>query len=690
MWMTAKELAMRMGWSVRYVQRLASEGRIRWTMKDGRSRLYDSDSVPMDALPAKASVQSKALTPVESTGAGALASFQALGGRTTEKDRQKLRVLDRLRNAPIGVSKGEWYGSVAFFFGISEATVRRYEKDFERTGLIATAPKVSTNRSFDPEAIAWVKGYMLKTLRETGFCTKQSAWEHLVDKAREEGWRIGSRSTAFAILGGIDRQLLDFSVGGRRAMDNYFYIRRDCKALRPMQIVIGDQHIFDYWIADYEKGVILRPECYCWLDMCTKVVYGIALETRAYTADTVKESLRNGIMRYGLFENTYNDNGKPECSKATEQVIDDLLHAGAGMNDICELDRTMAGRYSIEREDGSVVDAGPSPESYRRIFAQVKNAKAKDIERFFRTIEEMLRKMNLPGHAATPGASAAENEVEAARLQRDKDSHALLDIYGFAQALAECFEKYETTVHSTLGMSPRDYLAKRKEMGWRENRRLTDLDVDCIMMSRTRRIARNGFVSINGRYYRGPTLTVTGGQVDDTGVWNHDGETLDVRYSPWDPSYIIVRVPGSTEPWRPLLLDDTAAVMLDEAALRENMARKREQMRAVRRAFKVATAMVGDVIYRPDGPHVVVEEQHPVPRALPEPRKAIPMRPAYFAHGWERYEWCLHMVLNGNMEHMSDEDKEFVRTYRNETEYLENVQRWTFLEKEIKARGIRA
>ncbi len=686
MWMSATKLAQKMGKSVRYIQKLASEGRIRWKMKDGKSKLYDSDSVPLESTPTIDS--GKTLTSVTSSTA-ALSSFQAIGGKVTEKDRQKFMVLDKLRNIPAGVTKVQWYGSVAFFFGISEATVRRYEKEFEKTGLIATAPKATTNRSFDPEAIAWVKGYMLKSLRETGFCTKQSAWEHLIEKSREMGWQIGSRSTAFNILGTIDTQLLDFSVGGNRSLDNFFYIRRDCTKLRPMQIVIGDQHIFDYWVADYSKGIIFRPECYCWIDMCTKMVYGVALETHAYTSETVKESLRNGIIRHGLFENTYNDNGKPECSKAINEVVDDLMHAGAGMNDISELDKTVNGRYAIELEGGEgVVDAGPTQASYRRIYAQVKNAKAKDIERFFRTIEGMLKDMNLPGHAATPGASAAQDEVERARLERDKDRHFLLDIFEFAKALSECFESYETKVHGTLGMSPREYLAKRKSMGWKENRVLSDLSVDCIMMARTKRTVRHGFVTIAGRYYCGPLLSRTGDKIDDTGVWNYEGKTLDVRYSPWDPSYVIVRVPDSTEPWRPLLLEDTANVMLDDIALKEKMAQKRQQMKAVREAFKVATAMVGDVIYRPDR-KPDIEEQTPIIKELPEP-KVIPLRPEYFAYAWQHYAWYLEMVLSGNMEKLTDEDRAFAQSYKEEPEYQENAQRWELLEDEIKTRGIMA
>ena len=689
MWMSAKELAERMGKSVRYVQMLAAEGKIRWTMKDGKSKLYDSDSVSPELLSQKAPAP-KALTPLQDKGPSALASFQALGGKLTEKDRQKFSVIQKLRSLPPSMPKGEQYSSVAFFFGISEATVRRYEKEFGQTGLIVSRPRSAASRSFDPEAISWMKGYMLKSLKETGFCTKQSAWEALEKKAPAMGWSIGSRSTAFVILGTIDKQLLDFSTGGSRALDNYFYIRRDCTKLRPFQIIIGDQHIFDYWVADYASGKIFRPECYCWIDMCTKMVYGVALEVHAYTAETVKESLRNGILRHGLFENTYNDNGKPECSKATEQVIDDLMHVGAGMNDICELDRTKAGRYALELDDGSVMDAGPTPESYRRIFAQVKNAKAKDIERFFRTIEEMLKKMNLPGHAATPGAAAAVDEVERARLERDKDNHYLLDITEFARALAECFETYETTVHGTLGMTPRQYLQKRKDMGWMENRRLADVDVDCIMMSRTRRKVRNGFVQIGKRYYRGPLLTATGSAIDDTGVWKYEDRMLDVRFSLWDPAYIIVRLQDSTEPWRPLFLDDVANVMLDDLALQEKMAEKRAQMKSVRQAFKVATEMIGDVIYRPEISEDIEEqhEQEPPMKQLPEP-KVRPFRPDYFAYGWQRYAWYMDMVLNGNMEYLTEEDRAFALAYKGSDEYRDNQQRWEVIEAEIKARGIR-
>lgn len=686
MWMTAKELAERLGKSVRYIQMLAAEGKIKWMMKDGKSKLYDSDSMPQELLSSKP-VPAKALTPLQGKGSSALASFQALGGKPTEKEKLKFSVVNRLRTLS-DMPKNEQYSTVAFFFGLSVATVRRYEKEFNKTGLIVSTPKKASSRSFDSEAVAWLKGYMLKTKKDTGFCTKQNAWEKLQAKAREMNWEIGSRSTAFVILGKIDKQLLEFSTGGSRALDNYFYIRRDCTKLRPMQIIIGDQHIFDYWVADYERGVILRPECYCWIDMCTKVVYGVALETHAYTAETVKESLRNGIFRHGLFENTYNDNGKPECSKAANQVMDDLMHAGAGMNDICELDRTKAGRYAVELNDGSVMDAGPTPDSYRRIFAQVKNAKAKDIERFFRTIEEMLKKMNLPGHAATPGAAAAVDDVERARLKRDKDRHLLLDIYEFARALSQCFETYETTVHSTLGMTPREYLEKRKAMGWQENRRLTDLDVDCIMMSRTRRKVRNGFIQIGSRFYKGPLLTTTAGEVDDTGVWAHEDETVDVRFSLWDQSYIIVRVPDSDEPWRPLLLDDTANIMLDEVALREKMAEKRAQMKAVRQAFRVATEMIGDVIYRPEKPEIIeVPEEQPPMKALPE-SKVRPFRPEYFAHGWERYAWYMDMVLTGNMEYLTEEDRSWALSYKGSKEYRQNEVRWALIENEIKARGI--
>lgn len=686
MWMTAKDLAERLGKSVRYIQMLAAEGKIEWMMKDGKSKLYDFDSVQQELLSGKI-VPVKALTPLQDKGPSAPASFQALGGKLTEKEKLKFSVVNRLRMLS-DMPKGERYATVAFFFGISEATVRRYEKEFMQTGVVAVTPRKTSVRSFDQEALEWLQGFMLEaSMEDTAGCTKQSAWRKLQGKAAEMGWRIGSRSTAFKIIDRIPAQLMDFARGGNRALDNYFYIRRDCTKLRPMQIIIGDQHIFDYWIADYDKGEILRPECYCWIDMCTKVVYGIALEMKPYNSETVKEALRNGIFRYGLFENTYNDNGKPECSKATNQIIDDLVRHYAGMKDICELDRTRAGRYAVELENGSVQDAGPNPESYRRIFARVKNAKAKDIERFFRTIEGMLADMHIPGHVAIPGASAAQNEMEDKRLRREKDLHLLLDFYEFADVLNRVFEKYHNTVHSTLKMTPYEYLEKRKAMGWKENRSISDQEIDFIMMARTRRVVRNGFIQIEGRYYKSPLSISSDGKMDDAGVWNYENKTVDVRFSPFDPSYIYVCTPDGQR--RPMLLDDTANIMLDDVALKEKMAEKRARMKAIRQAFKVATAMIGDVMYKPDRSQPIEEqqEQQPPMKQLPKP-KVKPFRPDYFAHGWERYAWYMDMVLTGNMEYLTDEDRSWALSYRKTEEYRQNEVRWTLIENEIKARGI--
>jgi hypothetical protein len=40
--------------------------------------------------------------------------------------------------------------------------------------------------------------------------------------------------------------LLAYVSGGARALDNVFYIARDLGALEPFQVVVGDQHEFDW------------------------------------------------------------------------------------------------------------------------------------------------------------------------------------------------------------------------------------------------------------------------------------------------------------------------------------------------------------------------------------------------------------------------------------------------------------
>ncbi|WP_162505183.1 hypothetical protein, partial [Treponema endosymbiont of Eucomonympha sp.] len=143
------------------------------------------------------------------------------------------------------------------------------------------------------------------------------------------------------------------------------------------------------WCRD-EDGTLFRPKCYLWLDMRTRLVYGVAFE-RHYNSGTVLRALRLGVEMFGKFGSTYNDNGSSESSEWTDFVIEQLQTYGMKWGgDAANLYRTEGGKYAVIDDEGSCVELAPDRDAWRktnrRIFARIKNAKTKPIERFFSSL----------------------------------------------------------------------------------------------------------------------------------------------------------------------------------------------------------------------------------------------------------------------------------------------------------------
>lgn len=502
------------------------------------------------------------------------------------------------------------------------------------------------------------------------------------------GWRIGSRTSAYNILGEVHPLLSEFAVGGNRALDNYFYIARDLDSLRPFQMVVGDQHIFDYWIADYETGLIRRPECYLWIDMHTRLIYGIAFAERSYNTDTVKQALRMGLYRWGRFEVTYNDNGSSECSKAAREMIDDLLKYGMETKDYSDMFRTPDGRYVVENEDGEIVDALPTAGSWnrrcRRIYAKVKNAKTKPIERFFRSFEKRLDSRALPGKCATPGASAAVDELEQARLRHQKDKHLLLTMDQFVQVVLEELNAYEQERHATLKMSPIEKLKQGMDKGFDLKGRKfgSSYEIELLVADRKLCTVQRGRVLVDGVWYQGDLQSATSGVLEDKGLYRYDGKRVEIRYNRHDPDFCFAIVNGEARQLHQVRLTP----MLDQNAMVEAMADKHLQMAAVRDAYYALTKPIGNVLYQPPREERIrqAERVDDTP-LLPQDRKTSKTVPHLPLHPSKRrrYQWCLDMLAAGAP--LSDEDTAFIQNYRTTDEYAQYADYWHIYEQ--KAQG---
>lgn len=702
MWVDVKTVANAVGKSTRTIQLMAKDGKIEsrrvgkksleilvtslsadWQDKvrsSGKAVVKTTKSLTALALPA----QLKTLSEDNST-------TLAIASKLTDKDRERLLIANKIKQRPAGTSKVKWLKTVARFYGVSTSTVRRIADDVNLYGAVGKPRKTPRSSVWDAAAVQYMKGFYLEAIRQTGDCSKTTAWIRTQVLAKEKGWKIGSRSSAFKILAETSQMFVAYAKGGDRALDNIFHIDRDCKALRPMQIIIGDQHIFDHWIADYDTGLIRRPECYLWLDMGTKLIYGVAFDVH-YSSDTVKEALRLGLYRFGRFECTYNDNGSSECSKAITSMVDDLLKLDMHCEDVSELSKTEEGVYIVEDEEGTILGTAINQadwrRQHRRIYANVKNAKAKDIERFFRTLNGRLDARMLPGRCATPGANVAIDEVERNRLNRQKANHELLTEIEFIQVVLEELRDYENDKHATLGMSPLQWLDKKVEEGWKP-RQIEEQAIELIVSDKQQRIVRSGRVEIDNTWYWGEEQTATNGELDDVGLWNYNGQRVEVRYNRHDPSHAFAIVNGTIRYLEPV----KANVMLDDDAMKDAIAFKRRQMRAVREAFSTLTKPIGSVIYQPEHKHIkkikpeeYIEEpdvklHEAVKKQIEDTRtvaKAIPFLPMH-ASSYDRYRWCQDMVIR-DLE-LSISDRDFMISYERTNEYRDSKTYWEMYRK---------
>jgi len=483
------------------------------------------------------------------------------------------------------------YESLSREHGVSVSSIRRYVAHIKKNGY---QPKEKSPRpivAWDAEALEFFKQFYLMAARDTGRCTVRNAYNQTVIMAEQKGWKIGSEQSAYVYAREIHSALKLYVKGGNRALDNLFYIARDLSSLRPFQIIVGDQHRFDFWVVDAD-GVYFRPECYLWLDMRTRLPYGIAFD-RHYTTRTVLRALKMGVVNFGKFESTYNDNGSGEKSAVADYTIEQLQQYGMRFCDEGELYRTETGAYVVEGADGKMLNVVKSRTEWkkqnRRIFANVKNAKTKPIERFFSTLEQILRDMLLPGAVIDAGSDAAKEEESNRRLEWQKSNGYILMFEDFVcQALA-ALDTYAHRIHGTLKRSPLDEFKRAIEAeGWRQTF-IEREDVKYLFMERTYATVRGDRVTLNGKQYIGPNLTQDMIRTNRGNLAGLNRQKVELRYDPDDPNpdvWAIDQRNGqaiSLTPVKPI-------PMLDDDAASASLEWKRQNMKAVRETYRSMTA----------------------------------------------------------------------------------------------------
>ena len=675
MWIKPKDLSARVGCSVRKIQLLAKEEKIASRKIDGKSIEIDVDSLPSEW---RALVVTGPSVPsvLPDTCVSEYAET-ALGRKLTSKEKRRLEIA-RYADGLMTFPESKRVAMTAAFFGVSDSTVRRAIRDVAEYGAVRRE---------------WAR-------QESRVCidSKEAAWHAVQSEAQRMNWRIGSRSSAFRILKDIPSIITRYAIGGNRALDNYFYIKRNWGSLEPAAVLIGDQHIADFWVVDdrnAENPYYFRPTFYVWEDAATRCVAGIAVD-EDYSSETVLNALYMAISRFGYFKATYNDNGTSECSNAVVTVIDEIIRLTGGksrMFDLSELYKTSDGRYAVEDPDGNIVDIASDEKAwrnkYRRIYAQVKNAKAKPIERLFSTLEMKMAERGIPGRVVTPGCSADQEEKESAVLERQKKNKEILTLEEFVREMIITISEYEATRHSSLGMTPLEKVNEWIRKGWRPVYPESRADLDFIFLSRKKAKIRKGRVTIDGIDFIGEDLKNVNGRLLDVGLVLHEGESVEVRYNAMDMSHAYAVFPEAEPGSRIRALKAVEAIdMLDEKKLSEAIGWKRRCMKTVRESFAILASpetgkprdekRLPTEIEKADMALECIEEERPqedIP-ALEEQPKAPRIKPArpLFGSSFERFRWCCDMLI-GNFE-LDEKDREFCERYKLGEEYQENSEYW--------------
>lgn len=277
------------------------------------------------------------------------------------------------------------------------------------------------------------------------------------------------------------------------------YIRRTYEDMVSNEWWIADNHTFDVQTKG-EKGNLHRLYLTAFFDARSGIFTGCYV-TDAPSSQATLIALRKGIMKYGIPQNIYVDNGR-------EFLTFDV--GGLG-----------------HRQKKSTKDKFAPPPVFERLGikmtnAIVRNAKAKIIERRFRDVKDRLSRL-FPTYT---GGNVVERPERLKKVIKVTDN--IPTDYEFTQAVEDILtyymneKPYSGAVSSDSGKSRMQVYREQLK----EKRVAAELDLNLMLMRSTRsqKVGR-----------RGVHLSVAGEKIDyynDDLILNHFGESVYCRYDP--------------------------------------------------------------------------------------------------------------------------------------------------------------
>ncbi|MFH2011706.1 MAG: Mu transposase C-terminal domain-containing protein [Pseudomonadota bacterium] len=619
------------------------------------------------------------------------------------------RIVQEALNVPRGWKKREWIEAVALKHDTTISTIYRKIQKYEKGGLAGLKhSKPKQAKTWTPEAIDWWVGLCLKKEhRKLAKDGKKKLYAILQEEATKRGWDIGGYESALWWLKKrVTPQLLALQRGGVRALDNTLPpVLRNYSDLAPFEILVGDQHRFDFWVVDDDTGEVFRPEGYFWQDLRTRCFYGGAVD-RKYDSQLMGLALRIGVKIFGAFGSIYTDHGKPEESKYIQSIMKDIRSLHMSAENVIDIPAC-----SVDIDPEEINPCVIIPGMHRK--AIVRNAKAKMIEGTFSIFEQLLRNtFMVPGYVKRLTASQEEQEVDQKEIEKLAKAGKLLTFSEFRVILYKAMDFYnKTKAHRGVRkewvwrpkpreITPMDCLKMCCQDGWQPTY-LNNDTTDLIFLARDARSVDRGRITFRNELYEHDALIP---------INLEKGEKVEIRYDPMDPEWLLVFTKGEYLCQAELVeYSSMKNKGIAEKKIEEKARRRKECIAEYRQltsnipdfiqhskisSVEKAAALIGrDKKKRADEQYELnrewTDEELKAEMAELEAQaeksknniriKPLPVRPTYFLNDLTRYTFCVDYEIAGG--ELNESDQAFKLDYENrmtegQREYWEMVRKY--------------
>lgn len=278
---------------------------------------------------------------LSSASSDATCDMQKIDTKLNIKDLEnmtKIKAVNELNSCPNNLKKTLWGKSVAKKYNVSLKTLYEWAKILKKDEVEIKNESIDFKAKFDSSAfninaLEWSVAYML----HNPLASKKAVFEALKKECEKNGWKIGAYQSFCRQMdkNEIKAMLLKVTNGSRGVRNEIApFVRRDLNAYESMEMICGDQIVFDFDVIK-DDGSKINPNAYVWIDMGSGAIIGVDVVMGKYNKFGVARSMKMAL-NWAVPDSVYTDNGKPELSNHIKGIISQL--SGVEFRDFGEMD----------------------------------------------------------------------------------------------------------------------------------------------------------------------------------------------------------------------------------------------------------------------------------------------------------------------------------------------------------------